>query len=87
MVACAVCFFSLPHHPCPVYFDNLGGGINDLVAEAASHEAAHNLGLSHDRRAGEAYYRGHGDRTDPTSWGPIMGAPYGKSVTQWSLGK
>src|SRR5262249_42686114 len=28
------------------------------------------------------YYPGHG--SGAVSWGPIMGAPYGKSLTQWS---
>lgn len=50
------------------------------VAEAISHEVGHNLGLRHDGTAQLAYYPGHGD------WAPIMGAPFGKDVTQWSRG-
>jgi PKD repeat protein len=59
------------------------------IAEAASHEAGHNLGLFHDGQKTVAtvnyYYDGHG--TGSTSWGPIMGAGYYKNVTQWSNGQ
>lgn len=51
------------------------------IAEAASHEAGHNLGLSHDGTASAGYYTGHG------SWAPIMGVGYSKSVVQWSKGE
>ena len=54
------------------------------VAEVISHEVGHNMGLSHDGRNGSTYYGGHG--SGETSWGPIMGASYGKQVTQWSNG-
>ncbi len=57
----------------------------DGIAEAAAHEAGHTLYLSHDRQVGTSYYGGHG--TGVTSWGPIMGAAYGRSVTQWSKGE
>lgn len=50
------------------------------VAEAVSHELGHNLGLHHDGTASSEYYGGHGD------WAPIMGAAFGKDVTQWSRG-
>lgn len=46
-----------------------------------SHEAGHQLGLSHDGVGTQGYYRGHG------VWGPIMGAPFGKSYVQWSKGE
>ncbi len=36
------------YRPAFVYYNNLGGGREDYVAEAASHEMGHNLGLSHD---------------------------------------
>ena len=57
------------------------------VAEASSHEVGHALILSHDGRTipNETYYRGHG--SGETSWAPIMGAGYYKSVTQWSKGE
>jgi hypothetical protein len=58
----------------------------DYIAEAASHEMGHNLGLSHDgTTTGDEYYSGHG--SGENSWGPIMGAPYNKNVTQWSKGE
>jgi hypothetical protein len=50
------------------------------VAEAASHEAGHNLGLSHDGSTTNTYYAGQG------SWAPIMGVGYYKPVVQWSRG-
>ena len=46
-----------------------------------SHEAGHQLGLRHDGTQTDGYYRGHG------SWGPIMGAPFGRPYTQWSKGE
>lgn len=57
------------------------------VAEASSHEVGHALNLSHDGRTigNETYYWGHG--SGETSWAPIMGASYDKSVTQWSKGE
>jgi hypothetical protein len=58
------------------------GGRPKSVAEAASHEAGHTLGLSHDGvQGGSSYYSGHGD------WAPIMGSGYSRPVTQWSSGE
>ncbi len=54
------------------------------TALAVSHELGHNLGLSHDGTSSTGYYRGHGTGTE--TWGPIMGAPYNRSLTQWSRG-
>ncbi|WP_435769749.1 zinc-dependent metalloprotease family protein [Nocardioides sp. SYSU DS0651] len=51
------------------------------MAEAASHEVGHNLGLSHDGTTTRSYYSG------TQLWGPIMGSPYSASVTQWSRGE
>ena len=54
------------------------------MGEAASHEAGHTFGLSHDGGpASPNYYDGHG------SWAPIMGRPTNPStpVTQWSRGE
>lgn len=50
------------------------------VAEAASHEAGHNLGLDHDGDASYDYFDGQG------SWAPIMGVGYYRPVSQWSRG-
>ncbi|MCK5478165.1 MAG: hypothetical protein KAI44_04555 [Methylococcales bacterium] len=47
-----------------------------------SHETGHNLGLGHDGTSSKGYYSGHG--SDETEWGPIMGAPWGVSLSQWS---
>jgi hypothetical protein len=70
--------------PAWIYFNNLANS-ESYVAEAASHEVGHNLGLSHDGQSnGTAYYRGHG--SGDTSWGPIMGTGYGRNVSQWSKG-
>lgn len=56
------------------------------IAEAASHEAGHNLGLSHDGvLGGSGYYGGQG--LGDVGWAPIMGASYGKNLTQWSRGE
>ncbi|MFT3846095.1 MAG: T9SS type A sorting domain-containing protein [Lacibacter sp.] len=60
------------------------------VAEAISHETGHTLGLSHQSKydascnfVGE-YNPGGG--TGETSWAPIMGNSYGKSLTLWHKG-
>jgi PKD repeat protein len=69
-----------------VFYNRLGGGNEKYVAEAISHEAGHNLGLSHDgQTGGSAYYAGHG--SGATSWAPIMGVGYSKSLVQWSKGE
>lgn len=69
--------------PAFVYFDSFSGPAS--VAEAVSHELGHNLALSHDGTTTAQYYGGHG--TGEFSWGPIMGAPYSRFVTQWSKGE
>lgn len=51
------------------------------IAEAASHEAGHNLGLSHDGTSTTGYYTGHGH------WAPIMGVGYYEPLVQWSKGE
>lgn len=55
------------------------------IAEAVAHEFGHVVGLSHHGDAESEYYAGHG--AGETSWAPIMGAGYRRSVTQWSSGK
>ena len=70
------------YQPSWVYQGGLGGNLATAkkLAEAASHEAGHNLGLTHDGTAALTYYSGHG------SWAPIMGVGYDRPVVQWSKG-
>ena len=50
------------------------------AAEAISHEAGHNLGLSHDGvKGGVSYYKGQG--SGATGWAPIMGVGYYKQIS------
>lgn len=73
------------YRPAWIYYDNLSS-TESYIAEAASHEIGHNMGLSHDGRTdGSQYYGGHG--TGETSWGPLMGTGYGRNVSQWSKGE
>ncbi len=76
--------YATAYSPAFVYYNNLGVTNTSSITEAASHEVGHNMGLSHDGTSTVSYYSGHG--TGATSWGPIMGASYGRSVTQWSNG-
>jgi hypothetical protein len=75
--------------PCWVFTWNVGFDAKG-VAEAASHEIGHTLGLSHDGLMNEAettiveYYEGRG--TSSTGWAPIMGVGYYQPLTQWSHG-
>ena len=68
--------------PAWVFVHNLGYDTKN-IAEAASHEAGHNLGLRHDGRVSpqEEYYAGH------DVWAPIMGVGYDRPVAQWSAGE
>lgn len=72
------------YKPALVFYNQLYGG-EKAIAEAASHEAGHTLGLSHDGYSGGGYYGGHG--SGDTGWAPIMGVGYYKPVTQWSKGE
>jgi hypothetical protein len=77
------------YSPALVYSSQLGNSVIN-IAEAASHEFGHNLGLSHDGLTtplpnGTGYYTGHGSGL--VSWAPIMGVGYYKNVTQWSKGE
>lgn len=59
-------------------------GINDptTIAQAASHEAGHNLGLDHDATSAmPTYYPG------TAAWGPIMGSARPRAVSQFSRGE
>ncbi|OYV05698.1 MAG: hypothetical protein CFE26_10220, partial [Verrucomicrobiales bacterium VVV1] len=67
--------------PCWVFPGNLGNSEKN-IAEAASHEVGHTLGLNHDGvTGGSSYYSGQGN------WAPIMGVGYSKEIVQWSKGE
>jgi hypothetical protein len=68
------------YQPALVFTKGVGTGAKNL-AEAASHEAGHNVGLGHDGTASVGYYQGHG------AWAPIMGVGYYRGITQWSKGE
>ena len=73
------------YRPAWVYYNNLANN-ESYIAEAASHEIGHNLGLSHDGKTdGSAYYNGHG--SGDTSWGPLMGTGYNRNLSQWCKGE
>jgi PKD repeat protein len=73
------------YQPAYVFYDKLGSGNEKYVAEAISHEAGHNLGLSHDGTPTTGYYTGHG--SGATGWAPIMGVGYYQALVQWSKGE
>jgi hypothetical protein len=67
-------------------------GVTDhsTIADVITQENGHMFGLLHDGLRTSTgsiieYYGGHG--TGPTSWGPVMGAPLARNVTQWSRGE
>jgi hypothetical protein len=72
------------YRPAWVYHNNLGNSESN-IAEAASHEIGHNLGLTHDGTLTSDYYGGHG--SGDISWGPLMGTGYNRNVSQWSKGE
>jgi len=73
------------YRPAWIYYNNLSSS-ESYIAEAASHEIGHNMGLSHDAKTdGTSYYGGHG--SGDISWGPLMGTGYNRNVSQWSKGE
>lgn len=79
----------LDDSPCFVFSALLTYNIK-FIAEAASHEAGHTLGLYHqaqyDANCGKItdYYGGVG--TGEIGWAPIMGVGYYKNLTLWNNG-
>jgi hypothetical protein len=76
-------------HPCFV-FSALLNYNPKKIAEAASHEAGHTLGLYHQSQYDvncnklTDYYAGQG--TGEIGWAPIMGTGYNRNFTLWSNG-
>jgi PKD repeat protein len=73
------------YKPALVFYDKLSSS-EKYIAEAASHEAGHNIGLSHDGTSTAGYYTGQGAGAY-TGWAPIMGVGYYKPLVQWSKGE
>jgi len=72
------------YKPALVFPEKLGNSEKN-IAEAASHETGHTLGLNHDGTASVSYYQGHG--SGETGWAPIMGVGYYVNLVQWSKGE
>ncbi|HWU22855.1 MAG TPA: fibronectin type III domain-containing protein, partial [Nocardioides sp.] len=72
--------------PALIFAHSLGPNDPKYIADAASHEIGHTLGLSHDglypsgTSAHQEYYPGR------AGWGPLMGDPYSMPMSQWSDG-
>ncbi|MEO7351268.1 MAG: hypothetical protein ABIR34_03420, partial [Marmoricola sp.] len=52
-----------------------------VIAQAATHETGHTLGLQHDGTATQDYYAG------TAGWGPIMGSSRTRALSQFSIGE
>ncbi len=68
------------YQPAWIFPQQLGNDAKS-IAEAASHEVGHTLGLDHDATSTANYYAGHG------AWAPIMGVGYSRPISQWSMGE
>lgn len=70
------------------FWGTTGATNHSDIADTVSHETGHVVGLVHDGfmfgNSFQQYYGGHG--TGATSWGPLMGGPINRNVTQWSNG-
>jgi hypothetical protein len=75
--------------PCFVFSALLGYSVKN-VAEAASHEAGHTLGLRHQSSYNAACTKisdyNWGQGTGEIGWAPIMGAAYNQNLTLWHNG-
>ena len=75
--------------PCFVFSALLGYSVKN-VAEAASHEAGHTLGLRHQSSYNAACTKlsdyNWGQGTGEIGWAPIMGAGYNQNLTLWNSG-
>jgi hypothetical protein len=75
--------------PCFV-FSALQGYNTKNIAEAASHEAGHTLGLRHQSSYNASCVKlsdyNWGQGTGEIGWAPIMGAGYNQNMTLWNSG-
>ena len=75
--------------PCFVFSSLLSFNVKN-VAEAASHEAGHTLGLRHQSSYDAACTKlsdyNWGQGTGEIGWAPIMGAGYSQNMTLWNSG-
>jgi len=75
--------------PCFVFSALLGYNIKN-IAEAASHEAGHTLGLRHQSSYDAACVKisdyNWGQGAGEIGWAPIMGAGYNENMTLWNNG-
>ncbi|HYE53201.1 MAG TPA: hypothetical protein VD996_00105, partial [Chitinophagaceae bacterium] len=75
--------------PCWVFSNKLGN-IPKYIAEAASHEAGHTLGLQHqssyNATCGKTAEYSGGQGSGEIGWAPIMGVGYYKNLTTWHTG-
>lgn len=83
-------FWAAEEFPCFVFSSILGNN-DKRVAEAASHEVGHTLGLYHQSQYNDAcvfqteYFAGRG--SGDIGWAPIMGNSYGRNLTTWHNGR
>jgi hypothetical protein len=74
--------YGSPSYNTSLVFGQVMYGSPKNIAEAASHEVGHSLGLDHDgTTSGTEYYAGQG------LWAPIMGVGYYQPLTQFSRGE
>ena len=75
--------------PCFV-FSSLQGYNTKNIAEAASHEAGHTLGLRHQSSYNSSCVKlsdyNWGQGTGEIGWAPIMGAAYNQNMSLWNSG-
>jgi hypothetical protein len=75
--------------PCFVFTPQLGYNSKN-IAEAASHEGGHTLGLVHqstyDVNCVKTSEYNYGTGTGEIGWAPIMGIGYGENLTLWNNG-
>ena len=81
-----------PQTPTFTFWRPWGATDHSTIADVITQENGHMFGLLHDGRLLDScpscfveYYGGHG--AGATSWGPVMGAPNRRNVTQWSRGE